>query len=122
MEFVKNVFLIILFIFSIDCLYSNENIIRFLNIIWETSPEQVILNEGTPDEISYNYGNDAKLSYDKNGVEHRTVVEIVWINSNINDNNLLEYAVKNNRHVGYDAVQLGRQVLTSDRLPALCII
>lgn len=102
MELIKKIFLIIMFIFSFGYLYSDENILRFSDIVWETSPEQVILIEGIPDVIYYNYGDDAKSFYDDNGVKHRTVVEVVWINSNVNDNDLLEYAINKNIPIGID--------------------
>jgi hypothetical protein len=106
MRFLKSIFVIILFIFSFGCLYSDENIIRFSDIIWGISPEQAIIIAGIPDLISYNYNydyaDDTILFYDDNGIEHETLTEIVWISSNVNSNNLIEFAVKYNIPIGVD--------------------
>lgn len=76
--------------------FENDEML-FSDISWGTSPEQVVSEKGLPDKIYYNYGDDAKVSYvDDNGYEHKTVVDLVWVNDTINDSDLLEHAKNNN--------------------------
>jgi len=73
-------------------LFADENIIRFSNISWETTPEQILLIEGLPDIINYDY--------DDNGEVFQISSEIVWINSTVEDNDILRYVERRNIPIG----------------------
>ena len=94
----KKILFCLIFLFTI-CLFADEDKL-FYDISWETSPEQVISIVGLPDKIYYSYEDEGRIFYDDNGNERRITVELVWINCAINDNDLLEYAVKNNIPIG----------------------
>jgi hypothetical protein len=65
-------------------LFSEENIIKFSDIPWEASPEQIILIEGLPDAVYYYY------DWDENGEEVQISMKEVWTNSTgVNINNII---------------------------------
>jgi hypothetical protein len=75
-------------------LFAEENVIRFINIPWETSQEQVILSEGLPDTVNYDYDDNEEIS--------QISSDIVWINSTYKNNDILWYVKNKNIPIGSD--------------------
>ena len=96
MKIINIILLTFLITFFNSYLFSEEYSIKFSNITWGASPNQIILTEGTPDDIGYDYGDNAKIEFDDDGNQHNIVSETVWINNPDNNADLLEYAKKNN--------------------------
>ena len=94
MKIINRIVVIILTTFSSGYMFSEEHSVKFSNIPWETSPEQVIFSNGLPDSIDYFY------DYDENIGGTQTTMEMVWINSMHHDSEMLERAKKNNIPIG----------------------